>query len=69
MQPAATQRFEIERALDYGHVAAALGTLHRIGLDQILPKRPQHLAQLILAMIVARVVEPAARPRRPARSR
>ena len=61
MPPIATQRFEIERALAYGHVAAALGTLRRIGLDQILPKRPQRLAQLMLAMIVARVVEPAAK--------
>jgi hypothetical protein len=61
MRPVATQRFEIERALAYGHVAAALGALHQIGLDQILPKRPQRLAKLILAMIVARVVEPAAK--------
>ena len=61
MQPAATQRFEIERALGYGHVAAALGTLRRIGLDQILPRRPERLARLILAMIVARVIEPAAK--------
>src|SRR5271157_2171602 len=61
MQPAATQRFEIERALAYGDVAAALGTLRQIGLDQILPRRPGRLARLILAMIVARVVEPAAK--------
>ena len=61
MQPAATQRFEIERALAYGHVAAALGTLRRIGLDQILPRRPERQARLITAMIVARVVEPAAK--------
>ena len=61
MQPAATQRFEIERALAHGHVAAALGTLRRIGLDQILPRRPERLARLITAMIVARVIEPAAK--------
>ena len=61
MQPAATQRFEIERALAHGHVAAALGTLRQIGLDQILPRRPGRLAKLILAMIVARVIEPAAK--------
>jgi hypothetical protein len=61
MQPAATQRFEIERALAYGHVAAALGTLRQIGLDQLLPRRPERMARLILAMIVARVVEPAAK--------
>ena len=61
MQPAVAQRFEIERALAYGHVAAALGTLRRIGLDQILPRRPERLARLITAMIVARVIEPAAK--------
>jgi Transposase DDE domain len=61
MQPAASQHFAIERSLGYGHVAAALGTLHRIGLDRILPKRPHRVAKLILAMIVARVVEPAAK--------
>lgn len=61
MQPVATQRFEIERALAYGHVAAALGTLRRIGLDRMLPRRPERLARLITAMIVARVVEPAAK--------
>src|SRR6478672_6545740 len=52
MQPAAAQRFEIERALAYGHVAAALGTLRRIGLEQILPGRPERLARLMTAMSV-----------------
>ena len=61
LRPAATQRFAIERALGYGHVAAALGTLRQIGLDQLLPRRPDRVAKLILAMIVARVVEPAAK--------
>jgi hypothetical protein len=62
MQPAATQPFAIERSLGYGHVAAALGTLRQIGLDQILPQRPHRVAKLITAMIVARIVEPAAKP-------
>ena len=61
MRPAAGQAFEIERALACGHVAAALGTLRRIGLDQILPRRPERRAKLILALIVARVIEPAAK--------
>jgi hypothetical protein len=61
MQPAASQRFAIERALAYGHVAAALGTLRQIGLDRLLPRRPERMARLMLAMIVARVVEPAAK--------
>jgi hypothetical protein len=34
----------IERALPHGHVAAVLGTLRRIGLDRLLPRRPERLA-------------------------
>src|SRR5512134_3770835 len=53
--------FEIERSLPHGHVAAVLGTLRQIGLDRLLPRRPERLAKLALALIVARVVEPAAK--------
>jgi hypothetical protein len=52
---------QIERSLPHGHVAAVLGTLRRIGLDRLLPRRPERLAKLTLALIVARVVEPAAK--------
>ena len=33
----------------------------RIGLDRLLPRRPERLAPLALALIAARVVEPAAK--------
>ena len=59
--PLEAQRFEIARALAHGHVAAALGTARRLGLDKMLPKGPERRAKLILAMIVARIVEPAAK--------
>jgi len=59
--PLGADRFEIDRALAHGHVAAALGTLRRLGLDRVLPKGPERRARLILAMIVARIVEPAAK--------
>jgi hypothetical protein len=58
---AAAERVEIERSLPHGHVAAVLGTLRAIGLDRLLPRRPDRLAKLALALIVARVVEPAAK--------
>jgi hypothetical protein len=64
---AAAERVEIERSLPHGHVAAVLGTLRRIGLDRriksggLLPRRPERLAKLALALIVARVIEPAAK--------
>ena len=59
--PLEAERFEIARALAHGHVAAALGTVRRLGLDKMLPKGPDRRARLILAMIVARIVEPAAK--------
>ncbi len=45
----------------HGHVAAVLGTVRRLGLDKALPKGPGRRAKLILAMIVARIIEPAAK--------
>jgi Transposase DDE domain len=51
----------IIRALPHGHVAAALGTARRIGLDQLLPKGPERLHRLALALIVARLLEPCAK--------
>jgi len=59
LAPVAAERFEIDRALAHGHVAAALGTTRRLGLDRILPQGPERRARLILAMIVARIIEPA----------
>jgi hypothetical protein len=54
-------RLEIVRSLPHGHVAAVLGMARQLGLDRLLPQRPSRLAKLALAMIVARVVEPAAK--------
>jgi Transposase DDE domain len=59
--PLGAERFEITRALAHGHVAAVLGTVRRLGLDKMLPKGPDRPAKLIIAMIVARIVEPAAK--------
>jgi len=61
LAPVTAERFEIDRALAHGHVAAALGTARRLGLDKMLAKGPERKAKLILAMIVARIVEPAAK--------
>ena len=53
---------EIVRALPHGHVLAALGTARRIALDTVLPRRaPQRRRDLALALIVARLLEPAAK--------
>ena len=45
----------------HGHVAAVLGLVRNVGLDRLLPRRPERLAKLVLALIVARVIEPAAK--------
>src|SRR5512143_4328109 len=57
----AGDRLAIERSLPHGPVVAVLGTRRRIGLDRLLPRRPERLATLALALIAARVVEPAAK--------
>ncbi|MGB9027721.1 MAG: IS1634 family transposase, partial [Rhodomicrobium sp.] len=51
----------IERSLPHGHVAAVLGLARKLGLHKLLPPSPPRLAKLALAMIVARVIEPAAK--------
>jgi Transposase DDE domain len=51
----------IERSLPHGHVAAVLGMAKKLGLDKLLRGFPSRLAKLALAMIVARVIEPAAK--------
>jgi hypothetical protein len=58
----AAETVEIVRALPHGHVLAALGTARRIALDTVLPRRaPQRRRDLALALIVARLLEPAAK--------
>jgi Transposase DDE domain len=52
---------QIERSLPHGHVAAVLGMARKLGLHRLLPSKPKRLADLALAMIVARVIEPAAK--------
>jgi hypothetical protein len=58
----ATDAVEIVRALPHGHVLAALGAARRIELDALLPRRaPQRRRDLALALIVARLLDPAAK--------
>ena len=58
----ASQAIEIIRSLPHGHVLAALGTARQIALDELLPRRaPQRRRDLTLALIIARVLDPAAK--------
>ena len=63
LAPVGSHGFEIRRALPHGHVLAALTTARRIGLPDLLPRRaPQRRRDLALALIVARMLDPAAKP-------
>jgi hypothetical protein len=52
---------EIVRALPHGHVLAALGTARRINLDRLLPRAAERRSKLALALIVARLIDPASK--------
>lgn len=52
------ESLEVLRSLPHGHVAAVLGTLIKTGLDRIISSEKSRELSLVLAMIVARVIEP-----------
>ena len=57
----AGEGMEIVRALPHGHVAAALSVARQIGLDELLPDGPERQRNLALALIVERLIDPAAK--------
>jgi hypothetical protein len=62
LAPIGEAGFEIRRSLPHGHVLAALATARGIGLDDLLPRRaPQRRRDLALGLIVARLLDPAAK--------
>ena len=50
--------FEITRSLPHGHVAAVLGTVRQLGLDELIDPVPSRHRDLVTAMAVAQVIEP-----------
>ena len=50
--------FDILRSLPHGHVAATLGTLRKVGLEKLIAPRHSRQRDLVVAMIVARVIDP-----------
>jgi transposase len=56
-----TDAFQIRRAAPHGHVAAALGTLRQLGLEPKLSRSRSPERDLVVAMIVARILEPASK--------
>ena len=51
----------IRRSRPHGHVAAVLGTLRSLGLVRVLGRKADHMRDLAVAAVVARVVDPASK--------
>ena len=50
--------FTITRSLPHGHVAAVLSVLKHLGLHQLIASRSSRKRDLVVAMIVARIIDP-----------
>ena len=59
--PEASGPWEILRSFPHGHVAAVLGTLKALDAESLLASRPCRERSLVVAMIVARIVQPASK--------
>jgi hypothetical protein len=55
---AAGPDFDIVRSSPHGHVAAALGSVRRLGLPAVLARQPGRHRAIVCALIVARVLDP-----------
>jgi hypothetical protein len=58
------QALTLLRSLPHGHAAAALGMLRKLGLDRLLSqggRQPRREVALCIAMIVARLIDPASK--------
>ena len=53
--------FTVLRTLPHGHVAAALGTARKIGLDRVLGPDGDRCRDLVLALLVSRILDPASK--------
>ena len=52
------EAFEITRSLPHGHVAAVLGTVRELGLEELIDPVPSRQRDLVTAMAVAQVIAP-----------
>jgi hypothetical protein len=55
------EAFNILRSRPHGHVAAVLGTMRKLGMPRLLSSRTHRKRQLVLAMVAARILEPASK--------
>ena len=59
--PALDSAFEITRSSPHGHVAAVLSTFHHLHLDTVLDADSSRERDRALALIAARILEPASK--------
>jgi hypothetical protein len=59
--PAGQDAFTVTRSLPHGHVAAALGTARRIGLDHLLGPDGNRCRDLVLALLIGRILDPVSK--------
>lgn len=52
---------KIHRSIPHGNVAAVLGTMRNIGLDQFIAARPCRERSLVMAMIADRIISPGSK--------
>ena len=57
----AAEALTIERSWPHGHVAATLGTARKLGLEALLDPQPSRQRDLVLAMVVGRILQPASK--------
>jgi len=60
-QPQLCDAFDVIRSLPHGHVAAVLGTIHQLGLADLLESKSSRHRQCALAMVANRILEPGSK--------
>jgi transposase len=59
--PAGQDAFTVIRSLPHGHVAAAIATARKIGLEGILGPNGNRCRDLVLAMLISRILDPVSK--------
>jgi transposase len=59
--PAEQDAITVTRSLPHGHVAVALGTARKIGLDRILGPDGNRCRDLVLALLIGRILDPVSK--------
>ena len=58
IEDAIPSNFEVIRSLPHGHVAAILEIIKKLGLSQIISEQSSRQKNLVMAMIIARIINP-----------